>query len=255
MTPNQRVVATAARYVGVRENPMGSNRGPLIDKWEQYWKLGYLGWPWCGAFASAVLRESDVTDVSHPSTAEICRRAREKGWVTNRPVPGALIVWCGTHVEILVSPANADGSVWNTIGGNTGDMVARRVRSLSGATIVVSPELRHGKVDAARAYYLEDARAKKPAFAGPWRTKVMRERAINKLSPATKRTVRRVRVGGKYAFEYGGERRVYGPWLDPTGRSNAEKVLRKRLGRPLRKFSRAITRRGFASASALGKTT
>jgi hypothetical protein len=69
VTSNERVVATAARYVGVREKPPGSNRGPLIDKWEKYWNLGYLGWPWCGAYASAVLRECGVTDVSHPSTA------------------------------------------------------------------------------------------------------------------------------------------------------------------------------------------
>lgn len=255
MTPNQRVVATAARYVGVRENPLGSNRGPLIDKWERYWNLGYLGWPWCGAFASAVLRESDVTDVSHPSTAEICRKARDRGWVTNTPVPGALIVWCGTHVGILISPASADGSVWNTIEGNSGDQVARRVRSLAGCTIVVSPELRHGKLEPSRAYYLEDTRAKKPALAGPWRTRAMRERAINKLSPAAKRTVRRVKVGGKYAFEYGGERRVYGPWLDEASRDSAQKVLRERLGRPLRTFSRSLTQRVPASADALGKTT
>lgn len=251
MTPNQRVVATAARYVGVRENPMGSNRGPLIDKWERYWSM--LGQPWCGMYASAVLRESGVTDVSHPATWVICSKGREKGWVTNRPVPGALIVWCGTHVGILVSEVRP--GVWNTIEGNSGDMVARRVRSLEGTTIVVSPELRNGKLEPARSYYLEDTRAKKPTFAGPWRTRAMRERAINKLSPAAKRTVRRVKVGGKYAFEYGGERRVYGPWLDEASRDSAEKVLRDRLGRPLRKFSRSLTQRVPASADALGKTT
>lgn len=251
MTPNQRVVATAARYVGVRENPMGSNRGTLIDKWERFW--GMQAQPWCGMFASAVLRESDVTDVSHPATWIICSRAKERGWVTNRPVPGALIVWCGTHVEILVSERSP--GVWNTIGGNTGDMVARRVRSLEGATIVVSPELRNGKVESQRAYYLEDVKAKKPRFAGPWRTRAMRERAIARLTPAMQRTVRRVRVGGKYAFEFGGERRVYGPWLDPTSRDQAQRILTQRIGRNLRKFSRAAKASGPAGASALGKTT
>lgn len=251
MTPNQRVVAVAAKYVGVRENPPGSNRGKYIDQWENYWKLGYLGWPWCGAFSSAVLREAGVTDVSHPSTAEICRKAHQRGWVTNNPVPGALIVWCGTHVEILVSERSP--GVWNTIGGNTDDMVARRVRSLKGAMIVVSPELRGGKVERERAYYLEDLKAKKPRFSGPWRTRVMREKAIKRLSPAMQRTVRRVRIRGKYAFEFGGERRVYGPWLDPAGRENAQKILEKRLGRRLRPFSRVTNNTG--AAEALGKTT
>ena len=252
MTANQRVVATAARYVGVRENPPGSNRGPLIDKWEAYWRLGYLGWPWCGAFASAVLREAGVTDVSHPSTAEICRKARERGWVTNTPVPGALIVWCGTHVGILVSQASP--GVWNTIEGNSGDMVARRVRSLAGATLVVSPELRHAQPSIERQFYLEDT-AVQPKFYGPWRTKAARDRAISRLSPANRRLARKVRVKGKYGFTLG--RRVYGPWLDQAGRDSAEKVLERRLGRQLRKFSRVVsqTHSSTSAPEALGKTT
>ena len=248
MTPNERVVATAARYVGVRENPMGSNRGPLIDKWERYW--GMQAEPWCGMFASAVLREAGVTDVSHPATAIICSKGREKGWVTNRPVPGALIVWCGTHVEILVSEVSP--SVWNTIGGNTSDSVARRVRSLEGATLVVSPELRHAQPSASRAYYLEDPKVT-PKLYGPWRTKAGREKAIKSLSPANQRLARRVRVGGKYGFTIG--RRVYGPWLDKDGRNKAALVLERRLGRQLRPFSRVRTTTGQAAApEALGNT-
>lgn len=251
MTSNERVVAAAARYVGVREKPAGSNRGPLIDKWEQYWNLGYLGWPWCGAYASAVLRESRVTDVSHPSTAEICRRAKEQGWITTRPVPGALIVWPGTHVEILVSQISQ--SVWNTIGGNTSDSVARRVRDLAGATLVVSPELRHAQPSVQREYYLEDS-AVTPKLYGPWRTKLMREAAIKRLTLVNRKLARRVRVTGGYGFTIG--RRVYGPWLDRAGRDNAEVVLTRRLGRTLRPFSRVTTTSGTsASAQALGKTT
>lgn len=251
MTANQRVVATAARYVGVRENPPGSNRGPLIDKWERYWSM--IGQPWCGMFASAVLREADVTDVSHPATSEICRRGREKGWVTNNPVPGALIVWCGTHVEILVSPANADGSTWNTIGGNTADSVARRVRNLAGCTIVVSPELRHAQPSVERAYYLEDARVV-PKMYGPWATRSGREKAIAGLSAGNRKAARRVKVGNKYAFTLG--RRVYGPWLDKQGRDDAERVLERRLGRELRPFSRVRTTTGITAApQALGKTS
>jgi len=251
VTSNQRVVATAARYVGVRENPPGSNRGPLIDKWEAYWRLGYLGWPWCGAFASAVLREADVTDVSHPSTAEICRKARERRWVTNTPVPGALIVWCGTHVGILVSEVSP--GVWNTIEGNSGDQVARRVRSLAGATLVVSPELRHAQPSLERAYYLEDTKVV-PKMYGPWATRQAREKAISRLSPANRALARRVKLGKKFAFTLG--RRVYGPWLDQAGRDSAQKVLERRLGRSLRPFSRVRTTTGISSApEALGKTT
>jgi hypothetical protein len=248
VTANQRVVATAARYVGVRENPMGSNRGPLIDKWERYWSM--IGQPWCGMFASAVLREAGVTDVSHPATAIICSKGREKGWVTNRPVPGALIVWCGTHVGILVSEVSP--GVWNTIEGNSSDSVARRVRSLAGATLVVSPELRHAQPSIERSYYLEDPTVT-PKLYGPWRTKAGREKAISSLSPANQRLARRVRVNGKYGFTIG--RRVYGPWLDKDGRDKAALVLERRLGRQLRPFSRVRTTTGVSAApQALGNT-
>ena len=252
MTANQRVVATAARYVGVREKPPGSNDdgGGWITKIERYWSMRYQ--PWCGMACSAWLREAGVTDVSHPATSVICSRGREKGWVTNTPVPGALIVWCGTHVEMLVSPATPDGSVWNTIGGNTSDSVARRVRSLAGATLVVSPELRHAQPSIVREFYLEDPKVT-PKLYGPWRTKAGREKAIKSLSAANQRLARRVRVGGKYGFTIG--RRVYWPWLDKDGRDKAALVLERRLGRQLRPFSRVRTTTGVSAApQALGNT-
>ena len=253
MTPNQRVVATAARYIGVREKPPGSNDdgGGFITKSERYWSMRYE--PWCGMACSAWLREAGVTDVSHPATSVICSKGREKGWTTTTPVPGALIVWCGTHVEMLVSPANDSGTVWNTIGGNVSDSCQRKVRSLAGATIVVSPELRHGRPAQERVYFLEDPKAT-PRLYGPWRTRQAREKAISRMKPEQRAQARRVRVKGKYAFELG--RKVYGPWLDEQGRDEAKGVLERRLGRQLRPFSRVRTTTGQAAApDALGKTT
>jgi hypothetical protein len=153
---------------------------------------------------------------------------------------------------MLVSPATPDGSVWNTIGGNTSDSVARRVRSLAGATLVVSPELRHAQPSIVREFYLEDPKVT-PKLYGPWRTKAGREKAIKSLSAANQRLARRVRVGGKYGFTIG--RRVYGPWLDKDGRDTAAHVLERRLGRQLRPFSRVRTTTGVSAApQALGNT-
>lgn len=250
MTLNERVVATAARYVGVREKPLGSNDdgGGPITKWEAHWGMRYE--PWCGMACSAWLREAGVTDVSHPATSVICSQGKAKGWTTNTPVPGALIVWCGTHVEMLVSQVSP--GVWNTIGGNTGDQVARRVRSLAGATIVVSPELRNNKPVVQREFYLEDP-AVKPTLYGPWPTKAGRDRKIASLRPALRPQARKVKVGRKYGFTLG--RRVYGPWLDEASRNDARKVLERRLGRTLRPFSRVVQAQGTpAAAEALGKT-
>lgn len=255
MTANQRVVATAARYVGVREKPPGSNDdgGGWITKIERFWGMRYQ--PWCGMACSAWLREAGVTDVSHPSTWEIVRRAREKGWTTKTPVPGALVVWPedgGRHVEMLVSQVSP--GVWATIGGNVSDSCQRKVRALTGCTLVVSPELRHAQPSIERQFYLEDT-AVQPKFYGPWRTKAARDRAISRLSPANRRLARKVRVKGKYGFTLG--RRVYGPWLDQAGRDSAEKVLERRLGRQLRKFSRVVsqTHSSTSAPEALGKTT
>lgn len=249
MTPNERVVATAARYIGVRENPMGSNRGPIIDRWSRYWNM--LGVPWCGIACSAWLREAGVTDVSHPSTWIIVKQAREKGWTTNRPVPGALVVWPesgGRHVEMLVEEVSP--GVWHCIGGNVSHQVKRTVRALTDCTLVVSPELRHAKPRARRAFYLEDV-AVRPAYYGPWRTKAMRDRAIARLTPANRRLARRVRDGKGYGFTIG--RRVYGPWLDEDGRNAAQRVLEQRLGRTLRRFSRGRPAAAPAVAEELGE--
>lgn len=252
MTPNQRVVATAARYIGVRENPMGSNRGQLIDRWGAHWGYPNGGVPWCGIFASAMLREAGVTDVSNPGTALICQQGRDKGWTTTKPVPGALIVWCGTHVGILVSELSP--GVWSTIEGNHGDQVARGVRSLSGTTIVVSPELRDGGAPKPQPeFWLEDTAAT-PRLIGPWRTKASREKAIAKLPLPTRATVRRVRTAkGRYAALIG-PRRLYGPWPTKEGRDQAKAVLEQRLGHALRPFSKQADQQAVA-AQALGKTT
>lgn len=244
-----RVVDTAARYVGVREEPDGSNRGPLIDRWQRVW--GMQGEPWCGMFASAVYREAGVTDVAHPSTWEICRKAREHRWTSTTPVPGALVVWCGTHVEILVSQVSP--GVWRTIGGNTANQVAWRTRALDGTTIVVPPELRDQKpTPPARSYWLEDVAAK-PRLYGPWRLRANRERAIARLPKAQQARVRRVRTPkGSYAFLLG-PRRLYGPWTTQAARASAQVLLEKRLGRKLRPFSRTTAAHG--APESLGQTT
>lgn len=42
-------VNRAKQFVGVKEHPPGSNRGPQIDKWQRRTN-GVVGYPWCAAF-------------------------------------------------------------------------------------------------------------------------------------------------------------------------------------------------------------
>jgi hypothetical protein len=247
-------VAAALRDVGrVIEKPLGSNDdgGGPITNMEAHWRMRYE--PWCGMACSRWLRAVDgVNDVSHPSTWAIVQNAKRKGWVTTKPVPGALIVWPpegGTHVEMVVEVL--DRNTVATVGGNVAHRVQRKVRSLKGASLVVSPELRNGSA-VSRAYYLEDT-AVKPKLYGPWRTKAQREKVIAGLSPVARQAARRVRIKGRYAFTLG--RRVYGPWLDKDGRDNARKVLERRLGRTLRPYSVVRKTTTTAAAEGLGETT
>ncbi len=254
-TLNDQVVAAAIRDVGrVIERPLGSNDdgGGPITRMESYWRMRYQ--PWCGMACSRWLRAvKGVTDVSHPSTWTIVQQAKSRGWVTSKPVPGALIVWPpegGTHVEMIVEVLG-DGLV-ATVGGNVSDRVQRKVRALSGATLVVSPELRNGNARQ-MTYWLEDAAAQ-PRLVGPWRTERQRQKALKAMKPAVRATARLVTTPkGRKAILIG-PRRLYGPWMDSEQRDAAKSVLQKRLGRTLRPFSKPAPARK-AKAESLGRTT
>jgi hypothetical protein len=67
----------AKKYVGVKENPPGSNHGPLIDQWQRRTN-GVTGYPWCAAFVWCMF--DDVgKKVSIPGPALV------ENWVTHLP--------------------------------------------------------------------------------------------------------------------------------------------------------------------------
>lgn len=247
MTPGEKVVSIASKYVGVREVPDGSNRSPQIDKWSSHW--GMRAVPWCGIWCSAVLREAGVTDVSHPSTWTICQNGRKNNWVT-KPMVGSLVVWCGKHVGILVEELSP--GVWRTLEGNTSNQVAYRTRNIVGCTIVTSPEVakKPATTGGKRQYWLENPSAE-PTVLGPWISKRRRDAIFAKMSPARRRRARKVRIKGKYGISVG-PRKVFGPWLDEKSRDAAKKTLEKSLGRKLRPYSTVA--KTNATAEDLGQT-
>ena len=272
MSAGQRAADRGARYIGVTEQPpgSGSNRGLDIDRWARPWGMGY-GWPWCGAYAAAMVawgitgREDAVQDprmgtppIGHPSTAVMAQRARAQGAVIPHPVPGAYIIWPGTHTGVCAD-FSPDGRHVVTLEGNAADSVARRTRAYGPGTGIIfaaPPAIRAGaRPTAGRRYYVEDTgAAKRTRRYGPWATKAMRERAITRLPAADRARVRRIRIGNRYAFEVG-PRRVYGPWADPAARDGAAKAIANTLGRPVRRFSLPPVKRAGLKADDLGKTT
>lgn len=252
-----RVIATARKYVGIRENPAGSNtdRGGPIDRWEKAW--GLRGEPWCGMFAAGIYREAGVDDdgIAHPATQVMYDRARAVGAIVDRPVPGCFFVYPGVHTGIVVR--DLGGGVVETIEGNTSDSVAYRRRAYGSGTglyFLASRAVRLAAkpVAPARAYYLEDPEAR-PVLRGPWRSRKSRDRALSRLPASRRSRARAVRVGpGRYGF-LEGARRLYGPWDSKAARDDAAKILEVRLGRKLRRVSKPAPR-PVVSADALGKT-
>lgn len=57
-TPVGKAVRYALDNVGTVEKPAFSNRGPLIDYWQQ--RYGFLGQPWCGMFVGWALHTGGV---------------------------------------------------------------------------------------------------------------------------------------------------------------------------------------------------
>jgi len=254
MTPGERVASTGEKYVGVEERPPSSNRGyPYPDKWQKPWNMGY-GWPWCGAYAKAMYVEAKVDDenIGHPSTAVMYERAKSRGAIVKKPVPGAYILWPGIHVGIVVR--DLGNGLCLTVEGNSSDGVRYRHRAWnqSGIVIVAPREVRlgHKPTAPARDYYLEDVAAR-PRMVGPWRTFAAREKALKNV----KGHVRRVRLApNKFAAELGGPK-VFGPWQTAAQRDNARRILEDRLGRRLRPFSRPSKTSPAGKADDLGKTT
>lgn len=135
-----KVLGIAKGEVGVREDPLGSNRGPKVDEYLSAVSQSLLGQPWCTAFLYWVFREASTDlgiDNPFPKTAGVHNAWRLSG--KSRPAddivtvaeaakdpslirPGAVFfIDTGLghgHVGLVV--ANLNGTLV-TIEGNTND--------------------------------------------------------------------------------------------------------------------------------------
>lgn len=145
------IVKHAEKYVGVSENPPGSNMGnPNPAGWEAHWGISHA--PWCGAFAGCMILEAGghVTNrVVYCPWIVLDAKAGANGfekWSSTRGGvgPGWLILydWDGDgvsdHVGIVrgFTPTTVKTVEGNTSSGNSGSqsnggMVANRERPLA----------------------------------------------------------------------------------------------------------------------------
>ena len=267
MTPGEKVVQVARKYLGVRELPVGSssnsdNGGP-IDRWEG--EFGIRNEPWCACAVHGWYQEAgvDMQGIGSPGVAAMCDKAKAVGALTNVAAPGIIGAYYGVHTFIIghVISANSAGTAGLvfTYEGNTGDAVGTHTRAFgpgTGMTLIAVKALRDNPAGGApkpeRLYYIEDDSAQ-PIVYGRWRTQAGRDVKLAKL-PASRKAAARPFHDAKGWGWFEGPRKLYGPWHDAAARDIALASLRKHQpARPFRAVSKVATVN--AQADAMGKTT
>lgn len=161
----ERILEVARSQYGVREVPMGSNRGPEVDKYRPEWKRAELaradkeagrqvpGDPWCAWAATHILHKAlkkHVLGSQFGSCHALALAARKRGmWLDLAPgmlhadmgfvaYPGCLFVMLDHPLDDRVGPGHVgivtavshDGGTIQTAEGNTGNAFRAGRRSL-----------------------------------------------------------------------------------------------------------------------------
>lgn len=141
----RQVLRDALACLGMHEQPPGSNRGPVVDKWNgmEGKPPGVKGPPWCAYFASACYRAAPGGSPfgKMGSTHDLGRWGVQHGRTVATPQPGDLgLVYHDDvhgHTTLIVAVL-PDGRV-ATIEGNESDMVLARFRDPAKYAVIVRP--------------------------------------------------------------------------------------------------------------------
>ena len=127
MTYRLKALGCAKKYVGTREQPPGSNRGWLIDKWNRE-ACGLIGVYWCASFIHGMFKEAGLNLPGGASVANIHAWAKSIGIVVKRPFKADLVLYSWKepfqHIGIIVRVLSIKLWKWGgyyiqTIEGNT----------------------------------------------------------------------------------------------------------------------------------------
>lgn len=139
----ERLLNRMGRNLGKHEEPMGSNRGPYVERMQHHTWLPGSGWPWC--VAEEIGGWEETYHLQHPyPTASVGQKAewaRRQGLTV--PLSGAKrgdAVCLGTrHITRIVSLNHGAGTFVGR-GGNQGDTLKDSVYRISDIATVISAD-------------------------------------------------------------------------------------------------------------------
>lgn len=228
----QKYVKEAQKWLGLEENPWGSNTGgPIFDPWSKY--AGYSSpVPWCGVFTKAMASKQhgmnwpEMESMTDGYTGYSVQRAKDKGWLkkggASTPT-GALFIKGGSsgHVGIVVTSSS---TTFTTVEGNANKGVRSYTRSWSdGWQAIVPPST--GTAQSTAMYGFDDLSVK-PTRYGGWPTAKARDEQMALFAAANPdKWTRAIRIDTKspYAFEAGakgtyGKTWKFGGWSEKSVR-------------------------------------
>ncbi len=132
------VVRAAVGWIGVAEDPPGSNRGALIDQWNEAAGVD-PGSPWCASFASECLQRADGLSLPRLASALKWKKwASARGRLVDTAQPGDLgLILRGVRGHVVIVVAIREDGRLCTVEGNAGDAVRGLVREPAAFTCFV----------------------------------------------------------------------------------------------------------------------
>jgi hypothetical protein len=142
------IVTKARSYRGLQEQPLGSNRGPFVQKCQADTFLAGTGWPWCAAFVCHVAKECGVP-LAYNGAGAHDMADHHKPWVPMGQVhPGMVVDYAiGSGHTGIVTGIDLRSATLTSIDGNWSDAVVEHVMPLSDVRAVwMIPGVQYGKV-------------------------------------------------------------------------------------------------------------
>ena len=89
-----RLVNRAKKFIGVKEHPAGSNRGPYIDGWNMR-AAGTVGFAWCASFVCAMSEDCGfkIPEPRRAAVEYLEQWAKKVGKIVARPLRGDLVCY------------------------------------------------------------------------------------------------------------------------------------------------------------------